>query len=58
MTAKIPQNSREASPQHPIAHIKKNSDHHVVVPTTPNNEAEVKTTTNLTLLYGISLVPC
>ena len=53
MTGKVSQNSREPSPQHPIANIKKISDQNDVVPTMPNNETETKTTTNLNLLYGI-----
>ena len=55
-TAKVARNSREPSPQHHIAHVKKNSDQDVVVHMM-SNETETKTTTNLALLYGISLVP-
>ena len=51
----ITQNSREPSPQHPLAHVKKISDQDVV-PTMPKNENEAKTTTNLALLYGIALL--
>ena len=52
-TAKVARNSREPSPRHHIAHVKKNSDQDVVP---MSNEAEAKTT-NLALLYGILSVP-